>query len=41
VEPERLVLTGAWVDAEGTPGHKTRLTVSFADHGGKTKPTLH
>ena len=41
VEPARLVLTGAWVDAEGTPGHETRLTVSFADHGGKTKLTLY
>jgi uncharacterized protein YndB with AHSA1/START domain len=34
-------LTGAWVDAEGKPGHETQLTVSFADHGGKTKLTLH
>ena len=41
VEPERLVLTGAWVEAEGKPGHETLLTVSFADHGGKTKLTLH
>jgi uncharacterized protein YndB with AHSA1/START domain len=41
VEPERLVCTWAWEDAEGKPGHETLLTVSFADHGGKTKLTLH
>jgi uncharacterized protein YndB with AHSA1/START domain len=41
VEPERLVLTRAWVDAEGKPGHETLLTVTFADHGGKTLLTLH
>src|SRR5712692_7997302 len=41
VEPARLVLTGAWVEEEGKPGHETLLTVSFADHGGKTKLTLH
>ena len=41
VEPERLVMTRAWVDAEGKPGHETLLTVSFADHEGKTRLTLH
>ena len=41
VEPERLVCTWAWEDAEGKPGHETLLTVSFAEHGGKTKLTLH
>lgn len=41
VEPERLVLTWAWEDAEGKPGHETVLTVSFAEHGRKTKLTLH
>ena len=40
-EPERLVLTRAWVDAEGKPGHKTLLTVTFADQDGKTKLLLH
>ena len=30
VEPERLVLTWAWEDAEGKPGHETQVTVSFA-----------
>ena len=51
VEPERLVCTWAWEEAElplpsdrGTtfkPGHETLLTVSFAEHGGKTRLTLH
>ena len=41
VEPERLVLTWAWEDAEGKPGHETLVTVSFAEHGAKTKLTLH
>jgi len=41
IEPERLVMTRAWVDAEGKPGHETLLTLSFADQGGKTKLTLH
>ena len=41
VEPERLVLTWAWEDAEGKPGHETQVTVSFAEHGAKTKLTLH
>ena len=40
VEPERLVCTWAWEDAEGTPGHETLLTVSFAAHGAKTRLTL-
>jgi uncharacterized protein YndB with AHSA1/START domain len=41
VEPERLVLSWAWVDAEGKPGHETLLTLTFAEHDGKTKLTLH
>ncbi len=41
VEPERLVFTYADEDAEGNPGHETLVTVSFAEHGGKTKLTLH
>jgi len=41
MEPERLVMTRAWVDAESKPGHETLLTLSFADQGGKTKLTLH
>jgi uncharacterized protein YndB with AHSA1/START domain len=42
VEPERLVLSGSWADAEGKPtSPETLLTVTFAEHQGKTKLTLH
>ncbi len=42
VEPERLVLTYAWADANGNPTRpETILTVTFEDQGGKTKLTLH
>ena len=41
VEPERLVCTWTWVDPDGKPGHKTLLTVHFAEQGGKTRLTLH
>jgi uncharacterized protein YndB with AHSA1/START domain len=41
VEPERLVFTFAWEDAEGKPGHQTVVTVTFAEHGTKTRLTLH
>ena len=41
VAPERLVFTFAWEDAEGRPGHETVVTVSLAEHGAKTKLTLH
>ena len=38
--PKRLVLTWAWEDADGKPGHETLLTVTFADFSGKTKLTM-
>jgi len=41
VEPERLVFTFAWEDAEGSPGHQTVVTVTFAEHGDRTELTLH
>ena len=41
VEPERLVITFAWEDSEGTPGHETVVTVTLAEFGAKTKLTLH
>jgi uncharacterized protein YndB with AHSA1/START domain len=41
VEPERLVCTWTWVDAEGNPGHETLLTVVLAAQGAKTKLTLY
>jgi uncharacterized protein YndB with AHSA1/START domain len=40
VAPERLVCTWAWEDEEGKPGHETLLTVTFADHDGKTRLVL-
>ncbi|MGA2411313.1 MAG: SRPBCC domain-containing protein [Candidatus Binataceae bacterium] len=40
-EGERLVYTWAWVDEKGNSGHETLITVTFADHGEKTKLTLH
>ncbi len=41
VEPERLVFTFAWEDAEGKPIRQTLVTVTFAEHGDKTALTLH
>jgi uncharacterized protein YndB with AHSA1/START domain len=42
VEPERLVMAGAWTDAQGKPtSPETLLTVTFEEHQGKTKLTLH
>jgi len=41
VEPERLVCTYVWADAEGNPTRpETLLTVLFEELGGKTKLTL-
>ena len=42
VAPERLVYTWAWADAQGRPtGPETLITVTFAEHDGKTRLTLH
>jgi uncharacterized protein YndB with AHSA1/START domain len=42
VEPERIVFTFAWESAgHGVPGHELLTTVTFAEHGDKTKLTLH
>lgn len=41
VPPERLVFTWTWVDAEGTPGHETLVTVTFEEQGARTRLTLH
>ena len=41
VEPERIVFTFAWEDADGNPGHELLTTVTFAEHGSKTQLTLH
>ena len=41
VEPERLVLTtGAFEDEAGTPRLQVLIPVTYADHHGKTTPTL-
>jgi len=36
VPPERLSFTWAWEDADGTRGHETLVTVTFAEQGTKT-----
>ena len=41
VEPERLVFTFAWEEADGKPGHQTLVTVTFAERGAKTELRLH
>jgi uncharacterized protein YndB with AHSA1/START domain len=41
VKPERLVFTYAFENDVGRPLHQTVVTISFADHGGRTKLTLH
>jgi uncharacterized protein YndB with AHSA1/START domain len=40
VEPERLVFTNAPVDEDGKPLLDGITTVTFAEHGGKTKLTV-
>lgn len=40
VAPERLVFTYAWEDADGRPGLETLVTVTFAEHQGRTELTL-
>jgi uncharacterized protein YndB with AHSA1/START domain len=38
--PERLVFTFAWED-QGQPSHQMLVTVTFAEHDGKTRLTFH
>lgn len=40
VEPERIVFTFAWEDANGNPRHELLTTVTFAEHGEQTQLTL-
>lgn len=40
VPPERLVFTFAWEEANGTPGHETLITLTFAEHGAAGAQTL-
>ena len=35
VEPERIVFTFAWEDADGHPGHELLTTVTFAEQGSE------
>ena len=39
-EPKRLVYTFAWEDGGGNPTHKTTITVTFEERGGKTHMTF-
>ena len=42
VEPEQLIMSWSWADANGKPtSPETLLTVTFEEHAGKTKLTLH
>jgi uncharacterized protein YndB with AHSA1/START domain len=42
IEPERLVCTYVWTDPNGNPTRpETILTLTFDDHEGKTRLTLH
>ena len=41
VEPERLVYTFAWDREDGSRGHETLITITFAEQQGKTKMTFH
>jgi uncharacterized protein YndB with AHSA1/START domain len=40
VEPERLAFTWAHENSDGTLGHETLITVTFAELGEKTRLTL-
>jgi len=40
-EPERLVFSGSALDLEGNPLFEQLTTVTFEEHGGKTKLTVH
>lgn len=39
--PVRLVMTWAWEDENGEPGHETLLTLTFEEAHGGTVLTLH
>ena len=40
VPPERLVMSFAWEDGEGRPGHETLVEVAFEDVEGRTRLTF-
>ena len=39
-EPERIVYTFAWTGDDGRPENEMLITLTFAEHGGKTEMTL-
>jgi len=39
--PQRLVFTHAWLDAAGSPGPQTLVTVTLNERDGRTDMTLH
>jgi uncharacterized protein YndB with AHSA1/START domain len=41
IEPERLVFSSSALDKNGNPLFEVLTTVTFSEHGGKTKLTLH
>jgi uncharacterized protein YndB with AHSA1/START domain len=41
MEPERLVFTFAWDGEDGSRGHETLVTVTFAEYQGRTRMTFH
>ena len=41
VRPERLVFTHFWVDERGSPGPQTLVTVTLAEHDGRTEMMFH
>jgi uncharacterized protein YndB with AHSA1/START domain len=41
VEPERIVYTFAWDREDGSRGHETLVTITFAEQDGKTRMTFH
>lgn len=41
LEPERLVFTFAWEDADGWPKSETLVTITFTEQGGKTVMCFH
>jgi uncharacterized protein YndB with AHSA1/START domain len=41
MEPERLVFSYSWEDAEGKPKHETLVTITFVEQHGKTLLTFH
>ncbi len=41
VPMKRLVLTHAWERVDGTHGHETLVTITFARHGNRTRVDFH